>query len=43
MEGQTFYETFNLENVKYLTSLSDKELITLLKENNGTGRCIDKR
>ena len=38
MEGQTFYETFNLENVKYLTSLSDKELITLLKENNGINK-----
>ena len=33
MEGQQFYETFNLDNVKYLTSLSDKDLITLLKEN----------
>ena len=33
MEGVQFYESFNLHNVKYLTSLSDKDLITLLKEN----------
>ena len=39
MEGQQFYETFNLLNVQYLASLSDKELITLLKENKN----LDKR
>jgi len=34
MEGQRFYETFDLDNVKYLRSLSDKELTDLLKQNS---------
>lgn len=43
MKEKTYFEYFNLRNVKYLRSLSDKELTEIIKQNaDKTGNITDK-